>query len=60
MVEKNVKERQMVGDSPEKGQVLLVPYKNESKKYIVCEVCGHANPEYTALCEMCSNYLTRD
>ncbi len=25
---------------------------------IVCPVCGHANPNYTAICKMCSNYLS--
>ena len=24
---------------------------------VVCPICGHANPRYTALCKMCSNYL---
>ncbi len=38
---------------------IFVPYKTEEKIMIVCEVCGHANPQYTALCEKCSNYLTK-
>lgn len=29
----------------------------QEDEMIVCEVCGHANPKYTALCKMCSNYL---
>ena len=29
----------------------------EKQTYIVCDMCGHKNPENTALCEMCSNYL---
>lgn len=29
----------------------------QEEEMIVCEVCGHANPKYTALCKMCSNYL---
>ena len=27
------------------------------EKFIICEVCGQANPENTAMCKMCSNYL---
>lgn len=28
-----------------------------SEKRIVCELCGYANPEFTAQCKKCSNYL---
>ena len=38
---------------------ILIPYEQKDKKYVLCDMCGHANPEYTAQCEMCSNYLTR-
>ena len=24
---------------------------------VICEVCGHANPEFVSICQMCSNYL---
>ena len=44
---------------PENAYPVFVPYQNEKKILIVCEVCGHANPQYTALCEKCSNYLTK-
>lgn len=27
------------------------------RQYIVCGVCGHANPSTNAMCEMCSNFL---
>ena len=37
---------------------IVVPTNVEQKKWI-CEVCGYANPEYTALCKKCSNYLER-
>ena len=37
----------------------ILPYKVEDSKKIVCEVCGYANPEYTAICRKCSNYLQR-
>ncbi len=38
---------------------IVVPTNNIEQKKWVCEVCGHANPEYTALCKKCSNYLER-
>ena len=37
--------------------ILVTQQGNESEKYVVCEVCGYANPEKTAMCKMCSNYL---
>lgn len=43
----------------EEGTPVLVPFEYKKKEMIVCDMCGHANPEYTALCEMCSNYLKR-
>ena len=42
---------------PEGGVPIFVPWKQEKEKVIVCEMCGHKNPEDTAMCEMCSNYL---
>ena len=39
------------------GYPVLVPCAPQPQKFIVCEVCGHKNPEHTAMCEMCSNYL---
>ena len=38
------------------AQTVLLQQAAEEKK-IICEVCGHANPENTAICCMCSNYL---
>ena len=32
----------------------VLPLKEEK---VICDVCGHANPEHTAICKMCSNYL---
>lgn len=29
----------------------------KQKSIVICEVCGHGNPEGVGLCEMCSNYL---
>ena len=44
--------------SKEEKQPIIVPYSvQKSEKKIICPVCGHANPEYTAMCKMCSNYL---
>lgn len=38
------------------AQVCVRVQKPETKP-IVCDVCGHANPEGTSICEMCSNFL---
>ena len=27
------------------------------KVFAVCDVCGYANPEFTAQCQKCSNFL---
>ncbi|MBR2613984.1 MAG: hypothetical protein IKC71_00100 [Clostridia bacterium] len=45
-------------DSVEQQQI-IVPYGIEKKKMIICDVCGYANPEYTAICKNCSNDLER-
>ena len=42
---------------PENGVPIFVPWKQEKETIIVCDVCGHKNPENTAMCVMCSNYL---
>ena len=42
---------------PENGVPIFVPWKQEKETVIVCDMCGHKNPEHTAMCEMCSNYL---
>ena len=31
--------------------------EKEKEDLVICEVCGYANPEKTAICKMCSNYL---
>lgn len=37
---------------------IVLPYPAENKpSYVICDVCGHRNPEDVALCKMCSNYL---
>ena len=37
-------------------KTVLITQK-EKENLVICEVCGHANPEKTAICKMCSNYL---
>jgi len=44
-------------EAPKEAVVLVSDAKKDEVK-VVCPVCGHANPEHTALCKMCSNYLT--
>lgn len=39
------------------GCPLFVSCGNKKAETIVCEVCGHVNPEKTAICKNCSNYL---
>ncbi len=39
-------------------QTVIMPCKVDKEKKVVCEVCGYANPEHTAICKMCSNYLS--
>ena len=46
-------------EEAKKEEQLIIPYKVEETKKIVCEVCGYANPDYTAICKKCSNYLQR-
>ncbi|MBR5192724.1 MAG: hypothetical protein IKW33_04905 [Clostridia bacterium] len=43
-------------DAPQKQTVVLTSAEKPEKK-IVCDMCGYANPEYTSICKMCSNYL---
>ena len=38
---------------------IVIPINNPTPVKWICEVCGYANPEYTALCKKCSNYLQR-
>lgn len=38
---------------------IIIPANSVMQKKWICDVCGHANPEYTALCKKCSNYLQR-
>ena len=38
---------------------IVAPTNVIAPKKWICDVCGYANPEYTALCKKCSNYLER-
>ncbi len=42
-----------------KTRYTLVPEDEGKEEMVVCEVCGYANPKYTAICKKCSNYLTK-
>ena len=44
-----------VEKSIEQKRIVLAQEKEE--KVTICEVCGYANPQKTAICKMCSNYL---
>ena len=60
MVEKTKKELEKAQNTIViDGQPFVVPIVSDKKKFISCDVCGHANPEEASLCEMCSNYLRR-
>ena len=38
-------------------KTVVITQQPEKEKVVVCDMCGHANPENTAICKMCSNYL---
>lgn len=42
---------------PSDAKTIVITNANEKKEVVLCDVCGHANPENTAICKMCSNYL---
>lgn len=35
-------------------------YSVLKQEYIICEVCGCKNPEKTAICKNCSNYIDKN
>ena len=37
-------------------QAFLITQR-EKEQFIICDMCGYANPENTAICKKCSNYL---
>lgn len=54
MTEKTTK---TAGASEQQVAIPIVPCEATEPKRIVCPMCGHANPDYTAICKKCSNYL---
>ena len=58
MTKKNVTPTAQASAQEASGNIAFVPCAvSESKKFKICDVCGHANPESAALCKVCSNYL---
>ena len=47
------------GEKTARENAVFIPVASEKEKYIICDMCGHANPENKAMCDMCSNYLKR-
>ena len=39
------------------AKTIVLTHDKQNSVRVVCEVCGYANPEHTAICKMCSNYL---
>ncbi len=56
----NKNDSKITTSAEQSPQQIVIPLNNvvAPKKWI-CEVCGYANPEYTAQCKKCSNYLQR-
>ena len=52
-----MKEKDIAEKETRQAAIPIVQCENTNDKKIVCPVCGHANPEHTAICKMCSNYL---
>ena len=46
-------------NNTQQPQQIIIPVNNAEPRKIICDVCGHANPEYTSQCKKCSNYLQR-
>ena len=38
-------------------KTVIITQDDSKKNVVICDVCGYANPENTAICKMCSNYL---
>ena len=55
MVENSATQAAALAESADSKTVVVT--SATPPKVILCEVCGHANPENTAMCKMCSNYL---
>ena len=55
--EKSSKNNENNAATNENVYPVFIPCQKEEKILVVCDVCGYANPQYTALCKKCSNYL---
>ena len=42
---------------PETVEKTVLIMQKEKEGFVICDVCGYANPENTGICKMCSNYL---
>jgi ribosomal protein L40E len=51
------KETNSVANEQEAFEKTVLIAHKEKDNLVICEVCGYANPEKTAICKMCSNYL---
>lgn len=61
MAEKAQKKKEVTCESGiTQGVPVFTPYVPAKKEFVLCEMCGHSNPIDTAICEMCSNYLTKE
>ena len=43
--------------STSEEKIIVVTHEKTKQIMLICDVCGYANPEHTAICKMCSNYL---
>lgn len=51
------KEIKPTNEAEKQVAIPIVPCDTKEPHRIVCPMCGHANPDYTAMCKKCSNYL---
>ena len=51
------KEKNSAATESEALEKTVLITQKEKEYFVICEVCGYANPEKTAICKMCSNYL---
>lgn len=61
-VKKTVEPKNVVETKKESGEKkdfaqTIIQMQNQKEEKVVCDVCGYANPEFTAICKQCSNYL---
>lgn len=56
-VEKMTEEVTPVNKKCEAVEKTVLITEKEKAGFIICDVCGYANPENAGICKMCSNYL---